>query len=264
MGGQGRAMGDARKWRGLVCSDVTYQKRSSRSAEAARRHSEEGVQRAEAEVPAYALAWGNCLLRRCLDVVGSALLLALMAPAWLVIGLVIKLESPGPVFVCQLRGGRGEKPFRLRKFRSMRDSSGREENNSSGTRKERSMARTTRFGRILRRTSVDELPQLVNVLCGHMSLIGPRPFVLPDLEDPGDIARATGRIEPEAFEHWRRVRCQVRPGMTGLWQIKGRSSLPLEGLLRYDVEYVRRCSARLDLEILLKTIPAVVGGIGAF
>ncbi|UCC69882.1 MAG: sugar transferase [Armatimonadota bacterium] len=203
-------------------------------------------------------------MRRCVDVVGSALLLALLAPAWLAIGLVIKLESPGPVFVSQLRGGRSEKPFRLRKFRSMRDSLGPEENDPSGTRKERSMARTTRFGRILRRTSVDEVPQLVNVLCGHMSLIGPRPFVFSDLEDPAEIARATGRIEPEEFARWRRVRCQVRPGMTGLWQIKGRSSLPLEGLLRYDVEYVRRCSARFDLEILLKTIPAVVRGIGAF
>jgi lipopolysaccharide/colanic/teichoic acid biosynthesis glycosyltransferase len=134
----------------------------------------------------------------------------------------------------------------------------------SATRKERSMSRTTKFGRILRRTSLDELPQLLNVLCGDMSLIGPRPLVFADLDYPHDIARADGEVGPETFAHWRRVRCEVRPGLTGLWQINGRSVLPLEGLLRYDVEYVERCSPRLDLRVLLRTVPAVLRRIGAF
>lgn len=209
-------------------------------------------------------AWGDSAVRRCLDVLGSGALLCLSAPIWPLIALLIRLESPGPLLISQLRGGRHERPFRLRKFRSMRESSVPRGSSPTASRKERNMYRTTRFGRILRRTSLDELPQLLNVLWGDMSLIGPRPLVFPDINNPHDIAPATGKIEPEAFAHWRRVRRQVRPGLTGLWQISGRSSLPLEGMLRYDVEYVQRCSARLDLKILLQTVPAVLKGIGAF
>ena len=216
--------------------------------------------RALARVP----AWCTCLVRRCADVVGASILLALSAPAWPIIALIIKLDSPGPVLVSQLRGGYREKPFRLHKFRSMRDTPVPQDQDSTGTRKERSMSRTTRFGRILRCTSLDELPQLLNVLWGHMSLIGPRPLVFDDLADPLDIARAEGGVEPDTLTLWRSVRCQVRPGLTGLWQINGRSDLPLEGLLRYDAEYVQRCSLRLDLAILLRTIPVVLRGIGAF
>ena len=208
--------------------------------------------------------WGDSLIRRCLDILGSAVLLCVSAPAWPVIALIIRLESPGSLFISQLRAGRHERPFRLRKFRSMRESSIPQGSGPSASRKERNMHRTTKFGRVLRRTSLDELPQLLNVLWGHMSLIGPRPLVFQDINNPRDIAPATGKIEPEAFAQWRRVRCQVRPGLTGLWQIRGRSSLPLEGMLRYDVEYVQRCSLGLDLEILLRTVPAVLRGIGAF
>jgi len=209
-------------------------------------------------------AWGDSAVRRCLDVLGSGVLLCISAPIWPAIALIIRLESPGPTFISQPRAGRHERPFRLLKFRSMRELSIPRGSTPTASRKERNMYRTTAFGRILRRTSLDELPQLLNVLWGHMSLIGPRPLVFPDIRKPRDIAPAIGNIEPGEFVRWRRARCQVRPGLTGLWQIRGRSSLPLEGMLRYDVEYVQRCSPRLDLKILLQTIPAVLKGIGAF
>jgi lipopolysaccharide/colanic/teichoic acid biosynthesis glycosyltransferase len=224
----------------------------------------EAARRTHMRAPALGHTWGNSAIRRCLDILGSAVLLLISAPAWPGIALIIRLESPGPLFISQLRGGRYERPFRLRKFRSMRESSIPRGSSPTASRKERNMHRTTKFGRVLRRTSLDELPQLLNVLWGHMSLIGPRPLVFQDINNPRDIAPATGKIEPEAFAQWRRVRCQVRPGLTGLWQIRGRSSLPLEGMLRYDVEYVQRCSLGLDLEILLRTVPAVLRGIGAF
>ncbi len=214
--------------------------------------------------PARGSAWGDSVIRRCLDILGSAALLCASAPVWPVIALIVKLESPGPLFISQLRAGRHERSFRLRKFRSMRESSIPQGSSLSASRKERNMHRTTKFGKVLRRTSLDELPQLLNILWGHMSLVGPRPLVFPDINDPHDIAPAAGTIEPEAFAHWRRVRCQVPPGLTGLWQIRGRSSLPLEGMLSYDVEYVQHRSLGLDLEILLRTVPAVLRGIGAF
>lgn len=223
-----------------------------------------GVDASRAHAEPHAGRWGACLLKRGLDALGAILCLFMSAPAWPVIALLIKLESPGPVFIRHYRGGYRERPFRLYKFRSMRETSDPVEDEKFSTRKERGVPRTTRFGAILRRTSLDELPQLLNVLCGDMSLIGPRPLVFGDLEDPRSIARAADEIAADTLTHWRRTRCQVRPGMTGLWQIKGRSALPLEGWLRYDVEYVQRCSPGFDLEVLFRTVRVVIRGIGAF
>jgi lipopolysaccharide/colanic/teichoic acid biosynthesis glycosyltransferase len=178
--------------------------------------------------------------------------------------VLIKLESQGPAFIRQPRAGRLEEPFRIFKFRSMREvSEADEQAMASLTRKVRSAYRTTRFGRLLRRTSLDELPQLLNVFLGHMSLVGPRPLVFGDLGDPYQIASAEGELEPGALERWRQARSQVRPGMTGLWQVSGRSSLPLEGWLQHDVEYVERCSLGLDLQLLWRTAVVVLKGTGA-
>jgi len=225
---------------------------------------EEAVARGQAQVCVPATAWGNCLAKRCADVLGSLLLLLISAPIWPVVALLIKLGSQGPVFIRQSRAGRLEKPFRIFKFRSMREvSEADEQAMASLTRKVRSAHRTTRFGRVLRRTSLDELPQLLNVFLGHMSLVGPRPLVFGDLDDSYQIAPPEGSIEPGLLRRWRQARSQVRPGMTGLWQVSGRSSLPLEGWLRHDVEYVERCSPALDLHLLWRTVAVVLKGIGA-
>lgn len=225
---------------------------------------EEAVAGGEAELWVPATAWGNCLAKRSADVLGSLVLLLISAPIWPVVALLIKFGSQGPVFIRQSRAGRQEKPFGIFKFRSMREVTEAEEQAmASLTRKERSAHRTTRFGRLLRRTSLDEVPQLLNVFLGHMSLVGPRPLVFGDVEDPYQIAPPGASIEPGWLRRWRHVRSRVRPGMTGLWQVSGRSSLPLEGWLQHDVEYVERCSLALDLQILWRTVAAVLKGIGA-
>src|SRR5574340_133251 len=200
-------------------------------------------------------AWGNSWAKRGAGILGSLWLLLICAPAWPLVALLIKLESRGPVFVRQYRAGQMGKPFLIFKFRSMREASEADEVAEAPlTRKARHAHRTTRFGSVLRRTSLDELPQLLNVLLGHMSLVGPRPLVFEDVEDPYQIAPTEGLVERAALEHWRETRCLVRPGMTGLWQVSGRSSLPLEGWLRYDTEYVERCSLALDLHLLWRTL----------
>ena len=217
-----------------------------------------------AEVLVSAPRWGNCLTKRCADVLGSHFLLLICAPSWPLVALLIKMGSPGPVFIRQPRAGRLENPFLIFKFRSMREVSEEDEKAlESLPRKVRSAHRTTRFGRVLRRTSLDEVPQLLNVLLGHMSLVGPRPLVFDDLDDPCQIASAEGEIGPGSLRRWREARCQVRPGMTGLWQVSGRSSLPLEGWLRHDVDYVKSCSLGLDLKLLWRTAAVVLKGIGA-
>ncbi|MFB3881420.1 MAG: sugar transferase [Armatimonadota bacterium] len=208
--------------------------------------------------------WGNSLTKRGADLLLSLVLLLLCAPTWPLVALLIKLQSRGPVFIRQPRAGRGEKPFRIFKFRSMREVSEADERAmASLTRKARSAHRTTSFGRLLRRSSMDEVPQLLNVLLGHMSLVGPRPLVFDDLDDPYQIASAQGTIDPGSVRRWRETRCLVRPGMTGLWQVSGRSALPLEGWLQHDVEYVQRCSAALDLQLLWRTAVVVLKGTGA-
>ena len=208
--------------------------------------------------------WGNCLVKRCADLLGSLFLLLICAPTWPVVALLIRLESQGPVFIRQPRAGRLENPFRIFKFRSMREvSEADEQAMASLTRKVRSAHRTTRFGRVLRRSSLDELPQLLNVFLGHMSLVGPRPLVFDDLDDPYQVAPVEGEIGHDLLRRWRETRCQVRPGMTGLWQVSGRSSLPLEGWLQHDVEYVERCSLALDLQLLWRTAVVVLKGTGA-
>jgi exopolysaccharide biosynthesis polyprenyl glycosylphosphotransferase len=194
--------------------------------------------------------------KRVLDVCISSILLVGLAPLFGIVALLIKLTSPGPVFFVQSRLGYNKRRFKLYKFRSMAKDA--EEkiveiehlNEASGpVFKIKNDPRVTALGRFLRKNSIDELPQLFNVLRGDMSLVGPRPLPVRDYEG--------------FSEDWHRRRFSVRPGITCLWQINGRSSLPFDKWMKLDLLYIDRWSLRLDLEILLKTIPAVWKSYGA-
>lgn len=182
--------------------------------------------------------------KRSIDIIVASLLLILFAPLTLPLGLLIWLDSSGPVFFRQRRVGRDGEEFALWKFRSMY--AGSAAYALSPTHEDD--PRITRIGRVLRRTSLDEFPQLINVLRGEMSLVGPRP------EMPFIVERYTSR---------ERQRLEVRPGITGLWQISPARAQPIHENLEYDFHYIRHRSLALDGVILLRTIAAVVRGVGA-
>lgn len=196
--------------------------------------------------------------KRAADLVLSLLLIVLLSPLLLVTAIAIKLDSPGPVFFRQERIGRGGRPFRIFKFRSMYlDAEQRKQDYmdindvTDGVMfKIHDDPRITRVGKFLRRWSIDELPQLFNVLRGEMSLVGPRPL----------IAEETAAFS----ESWHRRRLDLRPGMTGPWQIYGRSDIPFPDMLRFDYQYVAGWSLGRDLHILLATVPALYAGRGAY
>ncbi len=196
-------------------------------------------------------------LKRAIDIVCSGLGLVVLSPLFAVIALAVKLTSPGPVFFCQTRVGRYGRHFRFWKFRSMRTDAeklkaeleSRNESKDGVIFKMKDDPRITKVGRFLRRTSLDELPQLWNVFIGDMSLVGPRPPV------PSEVAQYT--LED-------RKRLDVIPGITCLWQIKGRSEIPFHEQVRLDKEYILASSVWKDIVILLKTIPAIIGGKGAY
>jgi exopolysaccharide biosynthesis polyprenyl glycosylphosphotransferase len=202
------------------------------------------------------------VIKRSIDLLGSAAGLALLSPVLLLTALLIKLESKGPVFFIQERPGLHGRVFRIFKFRSMHHGSDTaahreaqrkliQEGKPSGYDAEgkpiygkvASDARVTRVGRFIRKTSIDELPQLINVLWGEMSLVGPRPAVLADVED---------------FKDWHFRRHNIRPGLTGLWQVSGRSRLSFDEMVELDIKYIEEWSLMLDLRILLRTIPALL------
>ena len=196
--------------------------------------------------------------KRIVDVLVSATLLVLLSPLLLLIIIAIRLDSPGSPFFFQERAGLGGRRFRMFKFRTMRVGADAEKqqlahlNQSGDTRlfKIPNDPRTTRLGRFLRRWSLDELPQLVNVLIGDMSLIGPRPFFESDFEDYED-------------HHFRRL--DAKPGITGLWQVSGRSEVvDFEDVVFLDRQYIEQWSFWLDVSILFRTIPAVLRRTGAF
>ena len=202
------------------------------------------------------LAGTDWLLKRAFDVVVSLLLLVVGLPLWIAISLAIKLTSRGPVLYGDPRVGLDEAEFQMLKFRTMEaDAAERHaqlvhRNEAGGALfKIRDDPRVTPVGRLLRRFSIDEIPQVLNVLRGEMSLVGPRPLPTRDY----------ARLEP-----WHRKRSLVLPGMTGLWQISGRSDLGFDDLVKLDFYYLERWSIWLDITILLKTIPAVLGGRGAY
>jgi len=196
------------------------------------------------------------LLKRVMDVIVSALGLVILLPILGLVALAIRIDSPGPIIFKQARVGREGRRFTCCKFRSMAvDAEAeldalRERNEASGPLfKMRDDPRRTRIGRFIRRTSLDELPQLWNVLRGEMSLIGPRPPL------PSEVKK---------YEHWHLRRLEVSPGITGLWQVSGRSGLTFDEMVLLDVYYIENWSPLLDLRILLKTVPTVLFGSGAY
>jgi exopolysaccharide biosynthesis polyprenyl glycosylphosphotransferase len=198
-------------------------------------------------------------IKRSIDFVLSLLLLIAVAPVLLLTAIMIKLTSSGPVFFIQKRIGLNKRVFHIYKFRTMEVDAEKKLrdlehlNEVSGpVFKIKNDPRLTPIGKFLRKTSIDELPQLFNVLNGDMSLVGPRPLQLRDYE-----------LLTEAGEDWQRCRFSVRPGITCLWQVSGRSSLPFHKWMELDLQYVRNWSLWLDVQILARTIPAVFRGIGA-
>lgn len=218
----------------------------------------EGVDEAE---PVFTMATGAiegapAAAKRAIDMIVAAALLVAFAPMFLAVALLIKATSPGPVFFTQERIGVNKRRFRMLKFRTMVVDAERRQrelehlNEANGpVFKIRKDPRITSLGAALRNTSIDELPQLLNVLKGDLSLVGPRPLPVRDYE---------------GFERdWHRRRFSVRPGITCLWQIGGRSDLSFERWMELDMQYIDTWSLWLDLKILFKTIPAVLRGAGA-
>jgi exopolysaccharide biosynthesis polyprenyl glycosylphosphotransferase len=200
--------------------------------------------------------WWQLAAKRALDVVGSVALLLVLTPVLVAVAVAVGLTSPGPILYRQRRVGRDGAPFTMLKFRSMvrnahndRDLHHADNEMSGPVFKIREDPRVTRVGRAIRRMSLDELPQLLNVLVGSMSLVGPRP-ALPE-ECAHYSEREMGRLA-------------VKPGITCLWQVSGRSDVDFETWVEMDLEYIRTWSLRADIKLLLKTIPAVVSGKGAY
>jgi exopolysaccharide biosynthesis polyprenyl glycosylphosphotransferase len=203
-------------------------------------------------MPVAAVSW----VKRAVDLVLVSVGLVLLAPLLLAITVAIQLDSSGPIFYRQRRVGKNGRTFSMLKFRSMcqdadqRLDALRVHNEASGPLfKMRRDPRVTRVGAVLRRWSLDELPQLLNVLKGDMSLVGPRP-PLPS--------------EVEQYEDWQLGRLRALPGLTGLWQVSGRSEVPFHDMVRLDLHYIRNWSLGLDIEILMRTIPAVLTNRGAY
>jgi len=214
----------------------------------------QGVPLFELRPPVFAgLDWA---VKRVFDAAVSGAMIVVAAPLWAVIALAVKLDSPGPVFYRDRRVGLAEREFGMFKFRSMYVDAGErqagleEANEASGPLfKIKDDPRVTRVGRMLRRYSVDEFPQILNVLRGEMSLVGPRPLPLRDYVQ---------------LEDWHRKRYLVLPGMTGLWQVSGRIDLSFDDLVRLDFYYLENWSIWLDISILAKTLPAVLARRGAY
>jgi exopolysaccharide biosynthesis polyprenyl glycosylphosphotransferase len=214
----------------------------------------QGVPLFELRPPAFAGA--DWAVKRAFDLAVSVIVVVLGLPLWLLIAAAIKLESRGPIFYRDRRIGLGEREFGMLKFRTMdadaaeRQGEFEDANEAGGALfKIRDDPRVTRVGRLLRRFSIDEVPQVLNVLWGEMSLVGPRPLPVRDFL---------------LLDEWHRKRYHVLPGMTGLWQISGRSSLTFDDLVRLDFYYLENWSVWLDISILAKTVPAVIARRGAY
>jgi lipopolysaccharide/colanic/teichoic acid biosynthesis glycosyltransferase len=212
--------------------------------------------------------WAERQIKRSIDVMAALLVIVIGFPFYLAVALLIKLTSRGPVFYSQLRIGEHGEVFTLHKFRTMRqgadDSIHREfarsfiegrMSNSSLDEKAPSVykltndPRVTSVGNFLRKTSLDELPQFINILKGEMTIVGPR----PPLQD-----------ELEYYEEWHKLRLEVKPGLTGLWQVSGRSSVPFNEMVKLDLYYIEHWTLLLDFKIMLRTIPVMLFGSGGY
>src|SRR3972149_2886283 len=201
------------------------------------------------------------VIKRALDIVGSLFGLVVLSPLFLLITIFVKLESKGPAIFKQTRVGKGCRPFTFYKYRSMNENSDPNPHQKyiseliGGERAQDEVYkltddnRVTKVGRILRKTSLDELPQLFNVLKGDMSLVGPRP-ALP--------------YEVKMYKDWYKDRLSVTPGMSGLWQVSGRSQKNFDEMVKLDLAYINKCSLWLDIKILLKTFLVVFSRQGAW
>jgi len=222
-------------------------------------HAVEGL--ALLSLPAGRLPWSARVLKRGLDLVGAIALLALVAPFVVLTAIVIRLDSPGPVFFRQRRIGEAGRPFRMWKFRTMALDADARKCDIAHLNKHLAPGgdprmfkvpddpRVTRVGKALRRFSLDELPQLLNVIRGEMSLVGPRPLI-PD--------------ENRFVKDWAQKRLELRPGMTGLWQVLGRNDIPFDEMVRLDYLYVNTWSLWNDVRLMARTLPAVLGQNGCY
>ncbi len=227
---------------------VQVESRGTRGFEGTRVSEFDGV---ELRVPP-----GYVAAKRIFDLIVGFLILILLAPVVPLIALIIRLDSSGPVFYRQDRIGEGGRPFKFYKFRSMYVESDRRQKELEGRNEQdgpvfkmRLDPRVTSVGRFLRRSSMDEVPQVLNVLKGDMSIVGPRPPL------PAEVSR---------YLPSHRRRLEVKPGITCLWQISGRSQIGFDEWMRLDMEYLRTRSLRTDFLIFVKTIPAVMARRGAY
>jgi lipopolysaccharide/colanic/teichoic acid biosynthesis glycosyltransferase len=200
------------------------------------------------------------LLKRSFDVLISAMLLVAFAPLMLVTAMAILLTSKGPLLYRSVRVGRGGRHFHFLKFRSMYQNAGKLREMCANEKdghlfKAKKDPRITPLGRIMRRYSIDELPQLFNVLQGDMSLVGPRPLPATDLDPDG---------QSHNFAYWSDQRSGVLPGITGLWQIRGRSDLAFQDMMRLDLQYIQNWSFGFDIRIFFETPVVVLTGRGAY
>lgn len=198
----------------------------------------------------------NRLIKRVVDIVFGALFLLVSLPIIVIAALAVRVESPGAAIFSQLRAGQNGRPFKVYKLRSMHKDADKERdkllnlNEMDGPMfKIKADPRLTRVGRILRKLSIDELPQFWNVLKGEMSIIGPRPALLNEVAE---------------YDDWHRERLRVKPGISGLWQISGRSELSFDEMVLLDVYYIENWSPSLDFKIMLRTVPYVLSGHGAY
>ena len=196
------------------------------------------------------------ILKRIIDIIGSIIGIVLVSPVLLVTAVLINLESKGRIFFSQTRVGLHGKEFKIYKFRSMVDGaealrkSIEHKNEMSGPMfKVRGDPRITKIGRFIRKTSIDELPQLINVLKGEMSLVGPRPSI------PSEV---------EKFEAWMLKRLEVKPGLTCYWQVSGRNNICFEDWMKLDIDYVNNRNMQLDIKLIFKTIILLFGDKNAY
>jgi exopolysaccharide biosynthesis polyprenyl glycosylphosphotransferase len=208
------------------------------------------------EVQEIAFSKAALIIKRAMDIIFASLALLFGWPFFALIALAIRRDSPGPALFMQERVGKNHKHFTIYKFRSMRVGAEEELENlkevvehNDVTFKMRDDPRMTRVGRLLRRFSLDELPQFINVLRGDMSLVGPRPPI------PAEV---------EQYQSWHLKRLAVPPGLTGMWQVSGRSELTFDEMVLLDLYYIEHWSPWLDLAIILRTIPKIFMGDGAY